>query len=111
MGSGIIVKPGSAGSFIFDENRLAPSATRGNAPRHVAPTEGNMRILRIHEVVERTTYSAMHLSRLEKAGKFPKRIQVGANRVGWLESEVDDFIKEKAENHRGPLPAPKIKAG
>lgn len=65
-----------------------------------------MKILRISEVVARTTYSAMHLSRLEKAGKFPKRIQIGANRVGWDEAEVDDWLKERAANHRGPLRAP-----
>ena len=36
--------------------------------------------------------SAMHISRLEKAGKFPKRIQLGPDAVGWIEAEVDEWI-------------------
>ncbi len=55
----------------------------------------DMRILRKHEVVDRVGYSAMHISRLEKAGKFPRRVQLGPAAVGWVESEVDDWIAAK----------------
>src|SRR5258705_13456908 len=34
-------------------------------------------------------YSKPHLWRLEKAGKFPKRVPVGASRYGYLEVEID----------------------
>jgi prophage regulatory protein len=37
-------------------------------------------------------YTRQHILRLESAGKFPKRIRVGDNRVGWLLSEVEDWI-------------------
>jgi prophage regulatory protein len=37
-------------------------------------------------------YSNVHLLRLEAQGKFPKRVQVSENRVGWLEEEVDAKI-------------------
>jgi prophage regulatory protein len=37
-------------------------------------------------------YSKPHLWRLEKVGKFPKRVPVGASRYGYLESEIDDWI-------------------
>jgi prophage regulatory protein len=33
-------------------------------------------------------YSRMHIDRLEKAGKFPKRVQLGPNSVVWLEDEI-----------------------
>ncbi len=33
-------------------------------------------------------YTRQHTTRLEKAGRFPQRVQVGANRVAWLESRV-----------------------
>ncbi len=41
-------------------------------------------------------YSDMQIWRFERDGKFPKRIKLGANRVGWLLSEVEDWIAEKA---------------
>jgi len=37
----------------------------------------------------------MHIWRLERDGQFPKRIQLGPMAVGWLESEVNDWIKER----------------
>jgi prophage regulatory protein len=40
-------------------------------------------------------YSPAHIARLEAAGEFPKRIQLGPNRVGWLLSEVEAWIDER----------------
>jgi prophage regulatory protein len=37
----------------------------------------------------------MHIYRLEREGKFPKRIQLGPNAVGWIEHEVDAWIESK----------------
>jgi prophage regulatory protein len=34
--------------------------------------------------------------RLEKAAKFPRRFSIGANSVGWLESEIDLWIQTQA---------------
>lgn len=41
-------------------------------------------------------YSRMHVDRLEKAGKFPKRVKLGENSVGWFEHEIDAWLKAKA---------------
>jgi prophage regulatory protein len=38
------------------------------------------------------TFSKMHIWRLEKAGKFPVHVQVSAQRIAWVESEIDDWI-------------------
>ena len=38
-------------------------------------------------------YTRQHILRLERAGKFPKRIPVGANRIGWLLSEIEEWIE------------------
>ncbi len=54
-----------------------------------------MRVLRKREVVRKVGYSGMHISRLEKAGQFPKRIQLGPNSVGWIEAELDAWIEAK----------------
>jgi len=38
------------------------------------------------------TYSKPHLWRLEKAGKFPKRVPLGPGRYAYVESEIDAYI-------------------
>jgi prophage regulatory protein len=37
-------------------------------------------------------YTPQHILRLEKDGKFPRRVQLGANRVAWLLSEIDAWV-------------------
>ena len=63
-----------------------------------------MRIITKKELAEKVGYSAMHISRLEKAGVFPRRIQLGANRVGWIEEEIDDWIRAKIAERDGLVP-------
>lgn len=57
-----------------------------------------MRLLRFRELkaLKGIGWSRVHLGRLEKLGKFPRRIQVGANTVCWCEDEVDAFLAAKA---------------
>ncbi|MFK7841709.1 MAG: helix-turn-helix transcriptional regulator [Sphingorhabdus sp.] len=59
-----------------------------------------MRIVGKRELKEIVLYSPQHIARLEKAGKFPKRVQLGPRRVGWLLSEVEDWLKNRLENRR-----------
>ena len=40
-------------------------------------------------------YSFAHIARLEAAGQFPKRIQLGACRVAWIAEEVQAWIDER----------------
>jgi len=42
-------------------------------------------------------YSRVHLYRLMKAGQFPKPIHLGGNRIAFLESEIDSWIRAKIE--------------
>ena len=55
-----------------------------------------MRILDKRSLKTKVPYSPQHIARLEREGKFPQRIQLGTCRVGWLESEVDEWIKARA---------------
>ena len=61
-----------------------------------------MRILSKKQLRELVVYSPQHIDRLEKAGKFPKRIQLGPNRVGWIESEIYDWLKQRIEKRDNP---------
>ncbi len=53
------------------------------------------RFMRSQEVAEAISYSQNHIRRLEKAGLFPKRVQIGANRVGWVRAEVEQWINDR----------------
>lgn len=55
-----------------------------------------MKILRLPTVLDRVGKSKASVYRDEAAGRFPKRIALGANSVGWLESEIDAWIEERA---------------
>jgi prophage regulatory protein len=47
------------------------------------------------EISKLIPYSQNHLRRLEAKGQFPKRIRIGANRVAWVESEIDSWIEDR----------------
>ena len=61
-----------------------------------------MRILSKRQVKELVLYSPQHIARLEKAGLFPKRVQLGPNRVGWVEDEVLDWLQQRLECREAP---------
>lgn len=54
-----------------------------------------MKLLSKQAVREKCLYSPAHIARLEKDNKFPKRVRLGMGRVGWLESEVEDWLKAR----------------
>ncbi len=55
------------------------------------------RIIGKVELTQRVLYSFAQIDRMEKRGEFPKRIQLGPNRVGWLLSEILAWIDDKAD--------------
>jgi len=61
-----------------------------------------MRILSKRQLKELVLYSPQHIARLEKAGQFPKRVQLGPNRVGWVEDEVLDWLTVRLESREEP---------
>ena len=45
---------------------------------------------------DRIPYSDTQIWRLERAGRFPRRVKLGPNRVGWRSlSEIDGWIDLK----------------
>ncbi len=64
--------------------------------------EIEMRILSKRQLKEMVLYSQQHVARLEKAGTFPKRIQLGPNRVGWVEGEVLDWLQKRLDCREEP---------
>jgi prophage regulatory protein len=54
-----------------------------------------MNFLRLRQVVSVTGLSRMTIWRLERAGEFPRRRQLGARSVAWLQSEVEEWIESR----------------
>lgn len=54
-----------------------------------------MKIIRYPEVKNRVTLSRSQIWRLEKAGKFPKRIRISENSIGWDEAEIEAWLQSR----------------
>lgn len=62
-------------------------------------TTMNTKILREEEVKTITKLSRITRWRLEKVGLFPSRIKIGINAIGWIESDIDDWIKSREKTN------------
>ncbi|WP_417670233.1 AlpA family transcriptional regulator [Pseudoalteromonas tetraodonis] len=54
-----------------------------------------MRLIKLKEVIEKTSLGRSTIYELMTDGRFPKQVSLGAKSVAWLESEVDDWIMER----------------
>ena len=73
---------------------LTPFYLGGVTPRtlEIFQERSFMRVLKLKDVVQLTGLSRVTIWRLEQRGEFPGKIALSPNRVGWLESEVQDWI-------------------
>lgn len=53
-------------------------------------------IIRLRRTIEKTGLSRSTIYALEKRGDFPKKINLSPRTMGFLESEVDAWIAERA---------------
>lgn len=61
----------------MEHNKIIPTLVRGSELAAIVP------------------YSLNHIRRLEDVGQFPKRIRIGANRVGWVRAEVEQWLNDR----------------
>jgi prophage regulatory protein len=55
------------------------------------------KILGFNDLAQRgIRFSRVHVSRLEKEGKFPKHLNLGPQSIGWLEDEIETWIAARA---------------
>jgi predicted DNA-binding transcriptional regulator AlpA len=61
-----------------------------------------MKILKQKEVALLTGLSRVTIWRLEQAGQFPSKLALSPNRVGWIESEVMDWVhsRQRVQTYR-----------
>jgi prophage regulatory protein len=58
------------------------------------------RIITRKELRQIVPYTPQHILRLEKQGKFPERIQIGARRVGWYLADVEGWLATRPRTLR-----------
>ena len=56
-----------------------------------------MRIIRRHELTDKVGYCLAHIYRLEREGVFPQRVRLGRRAVGWVEEEVERWLRERVD--------------
>ena len=54
-----------------------------------------MRLIKLKEVMEKTSLGHSSIYKFISEGTFPKQVSLGAKSVAWVESEVDDWIMKK----------------
>ncbi|MCE9508327.1 MAG: AlpA family transcriptional regulator [Alphaproteobacteria bacterium] len=71
----------------------------------------NERILRLAEVMEIVGLSRSTIYAWIAEGTFPRYVRLGNRSVGWLKSEIDQFIQKCAEATRKHKEAANAKEG
>ena len=61
-------------------------------------------ILRLPDVMRRVGLKHAAIYLMIAQGNFPKQISLGARSVGWLESEIDDWLAVSISARRQPPP-------
>ena len=60
-----------------------------------------VRYLKTKNVLDIVPYSLSHIWRLERQGLFPKRVHLGANRIAWVATEIEDWLSSKLAERGG----------
>lgn len=66
-----------------------------------------MRIIDWKTLRTMTPYSRQHILRLETDGKFPKRVQLGPCRVGWVYDEIVEHNQKLIDQRDNPPDSPR----
>ena len=54
-----------------------------------------MRVLRWAQVRARVQLSRSTITRLEHRGAFPRRVRLSGNSVGWIDAEIETWLRER----------------
>ncbi len=87
-------------ALVHLQAMIEEACTKAESSLSEDPLPGD-RLLRVPEVCKRTGLSRTTLWRLERAGEFPRRRQISTQTVGWLVSDVVEWIKSRRERGAG----------
>lgn len=56
---------------------------------------GNTTLIKLREVMRRTSRSKSYIYEKIKSGDFPQQVKIGSRSVAFIESEINDWIERK----------------
>jgi prophage regulatory protein len=68
-----------------------------------------MRLIRRPELLRKTGLSATTIYELEKAGDFPKHVNLTPRTAVWDEAAVDEWLRKRMKSPVAPAPAPDVR--
>ena len=83
---------------VLAQNGAQEITAEPHTPSPRPATKKQSRLLNFNELetLKGIKYTRQHIDRLEKEGKFPKRIKIGA-RIYWYEHEIDEYVVAHAD--------------
>jgi prophage regulatory protein len=73
-------------------------------PGHEASLTRPLKLLSYNDLANRgIPWSRVQVWRLEKRGRFPKRVSLSTNRCGWFEHEIDAWLQAKRAERDGSV--------
>lgn len=84
----------------MDRNTLCSSERHhdSEAPSFTGGQLAAPKLLRFPKVRELTGLSRTTIWRLEGRGEFPRHVKLSTNVVGWIEQQVIEWIRSKAQS-------------
>ena len=76
---------------------ISPNPKLSDPIEELAPASVPLRFLRFPSVRVRTGLSRSTIWRLERRGDFPRHRRISTNAVGWIEAEVANWIRQRAD--------------
>ena len=74
---------------------LLPASQRNDADG-AAPAREIKRLIRLREVQHRVGVGRSTIYRWMADGIFPQPVQLGKRSVGWIEQEIDDWLRSRS---------------
>jgi prophage regulatory protein len=81
-------------------------ATNDGAPVTRSATATNHRILRLPQVCAMTGLGRSMIYQMEAEERFPRRVNIGVRAVGWVESEVQEWLRRRIDSRRAQAANP-----
>jgi prophage regulatory protein len=78
----------------MDACQTSDSTTPRRAPA------GTIQVLRLPQVCKMTGLCRSSIYQMEAEKRFPRRIKIGERSVGWIESEVQSWLRQGIESDR-----------
>jgi prophage regulatory protein len=80
---------------------FSPSTDESTARRFAT---SKIQVLRLPEVCRITGLCRSSIYQMEAERRFPCRIKIGARSVGWVEGEVQSWLRQRTETGRPRAP-------